>query len=215
MYSTNYDLLLYWAILKGRIKSFFDDGFRSDVDSGELVWQKRGSQNVFYLHGALHIFSRSMSLDSEVGERRKFSSALKNSIVKIEMTQQMNLIPQITKKIENGSFPLTVTDGLFEQKVQKIINNPYLKNCFERFSQQRSNNLISIGWSGSGSQDQHIFDSLVDSYIQTWWFGVFRPSPSDLNKINRLLGQVNGERTSLGKQPIKLEFFFSDTAPIW
>ena len=62
IYTVNYDLLLYWALmheeLEPKIKA--DDGFRTP-DGGPteyVTWdiEKSNSQNVFYLHGSLHVF---------------------------------------------------------------------------------------------------------------------------------------------------------------
>jgi len=61
-YTLNYDLLLCWAVmhteLEPAIKS--DDGFRTPEDSAAdyVTWEVENTdrQNIFYLHGALHVF---------------------------------------------------------------------------------------------------------------------------------------------------------------
>jgi len=68
IYTMNYDLLLYWALMHeeevefARIALTHDDGFRKDqedYDAPYVEWQGEGAahgQNVHYLHGALHLF---------------------------------------------------------------------------------------------------------------------------------------------------------------
>lgn len=69
IFSTNYDLLLYWVVMRSNNKNCID-GFGRDIENdtreyipdedlefSELRWGKhKDSQNIFYLHGALHIF---------------------------------------------------------------------------------------------------------------------------------------------------------------
>ena len=63
VFTTNYDLLLYWASMHGSAVGAleFQDGFRSSVehpDANYVVFSKRLGHNkgLFYMHGALHIF---------------------------------------------------------------------------------------------------------------------------------------------------------------
>jgi hypothetical protein len=66
-YTLNYDLLLYWTHMhrESRADVQSDDGFRtsqSDIESGiesdYVVWEPNQSheQNIWFLHGALHVF---------------------------------------------------------------------------------------------------------------------------------------------------------------
>ena len=63
VYTLNYDLLLYWALMHSDADDLAincNDEFHQPEDSPEdyVVWEVGdvGGQNVFYLHGALHIF---------------------------------------------------------------------------------------------------------------------------------------------------------------
>lgn len=67
IFTLNYDCLLYWVLLnrkdflkKTNIEIFkMDDGFRPYYN--ELAWRETETQNVFYLHGALHIYKKAYS----------------------------------------------------------------------------------------------------------------------------------------------------------
>lgn len=66
VYTVNYDMLLYWAIMRGRelvsdVTSFkADDGFREHLPNEPFVtWDNLHSssgQSIFYIHGALRLF---------------------------------------------------------------------------------------------------------------------------------------------------------------
>jgi len=65
IYSVTYDLLLYWSTLHTEADMLDvagDDGFRTDREDPDAEWVTwdnigtRRSQNVHYLHGALHLF---------------------------------------------------------------------------------------------------------------------------------------------------------------
>ena len=67
-YTVNYDLLLYWALMQKELPPdiIFDDGFREPEDgpAGYVTWdvQKTGTQNLYYLHGGLHVFDAGSQL---------------------------------------------------------------------------------------------------------------------------------------------------------
>ena len=77
--STNYDLLLYWVLMRFGDSnpdliindSFsyevndYDYGEEFDKDEHELVWTSGKAQNIYYLHGALHLFSSSNGIIKE------------------------------------------------------------------------------------------------------------------------------------------------------
>jgi len=66
IYTLNYDLLLYWTIMKSEEGLKCDDGFRTP-DAGKtnyVSWdiEKTYGQNVHYLHGALHLYDAGSEL---------------------------------------------------------------------------------------------------------------------------------------------------------
>ncbi|MGN6186549.1 MAG: DUF4917 family protein [Thermoanaerobaculia bacterium] len=69
IYTFNYDLLLYWALMHDEIGPDVphDDGFRTSTDNPDaeyVTWdiEKTDQQNIFYLHGGLHIFDAGSEL---------------------------------------------------------------------------------------------------------------------------------------------------------
>ena len=121
IYSTNYDLLLYWVLMRNGILNHVDGcGRELENDTGEymapadqewsdLVWGKnRNKQNVFYLHGALPFF------DSGV------------AVVKEEYDVYNYLLQNISARMEKGEYPIFVTAGDGQQKLNHITHNQYL-----------------------------------------------------------------------------------------
>jgi hypothetical protein len=99
IYTVNYDLLLYWTLMQEELLPAVrcDDGFRTP-DAGPtdyVTWDIDGrhEQNVYYLHGALHIFDAGHEL-------KKYT--WKNTGVP--------LIDQIRAALSSNLFPLFVSE---------------------------------------------------------------------------------------------------------
>jgi hypothetical protein len=101
IYTVNYDLLLYWVVNRTAASAHIvpmEDGFEWPTADGpqELIWKRSlmGTQRIFYLHGALHLFR----------ERDKKLHKLKYGLAE-------PLIDQVRKRIEAGQYPRVVTEG--------------------------------------------------------------------------------------------------------
>lgn len=114
VFSTNYDLLLYWVNMVADRRPPFGDGFREDEDDPEapsLVFSENlgGSKGIFYLHGGLHLFS-------DGGALRKHSWRRSGR----------PLMELIKKALAAGGYPLFVAEGSPEKKLEQIRRNAYL-----------------------------------------------------------------------------------------
>jgi hypothetical protein len=56
VFTVNYDLLLYWVILKMGGNTFTDGFGLGKTEGGFRTFSEGGDCNTFYLHGALHLF---------------------------------------------------------------------------------------------------------------------------------------------------------------
>lgn len=152
IYSTNYDLLLYWVLMRNDIGGHVDGCGREllnpdEVEKGdeqewsELLWGKnRDEQNVFYVHGALQFFDTGVS------------------VVKEEYDAYSYLLQKITARMENGEYPIFVTAGDGRQKLTHIMHNRYLTYCFDALC-EASGSIVTFGF-GFGAQDEHIIDAI-------------------------------------------------------
>jgi len=124
-YTLSYDLLLYWALLhKGEseeVRLVADDGFRDpdEPDQDYVTWSVENTdrQNLFYLHGALHIFDA----DDEV---KKYTWS----------RTSVPLMTQIRTAIENNMYPLFVAEGTSKDKLSRINHSGYLNRGLRSFS---------------------------------------------------------------------------------
>lgn len=145
IFATNYDLLLYWVLVK-MIEftipnhKYIVDGFGSEEGLGLLWGKNNSSQNIFYLHGALHLF------DTIFG------------VIKEEYSNSKSLISKIRDKIKKENYPLFVTASNSEEKLNFIKHNPYLSYCYNQLS-NITGYLITFGFN-FGEYDEHIIDAI-------------------------------------------------------
>lgn len=176
IYTLNYDLLLYWNIVKINEKSkkgdIFRDGFGSAIDdSGEIVYKNKSSsnkQNIFYLHGGLHLFDK------------------RTDFLKITYKSASPLKEQILERLKKGIYPIFISEGTAESKRQKIIHNSYLSSAYK--------SLQNIGSIGNGSSlilfgttlksnDEHIKNAIIDNKVDRIYIGI---NPNKINEIEKL-----------------------------
>lgn len=152
VFTTNYDILLYWVLMRNNMKNAID-GFGRDVENydddvpkedlifSELRWGKhKDRQNVHYLHGALPIF------DSGV------------DIVKEEYDEHNYLLEKIKRNIDRNQYPVFVTAGNGNEKMVHIMHNHYLSYCYDKLC-SITGSLITFGFN-FGEYDDHIIDAI-------------------------------------------------------
>ncbi|MGM0786024.1 MAG: DUF4917 family protein [Pseudomonadota bacterium] len=152
IFSTNYDLLLYWILLRNQIVDHID-GFGRELENpdevergedqewSELIWGKhRDQQNVFYLHGALPFFDAGTVIVKEVYDGKNY------------------LLENIRQRMDSGSYPIFVTAGDGEEKLAHIMHNHYLSWCYDTFS-EIDGSLVTFGFN-FGPYDHHIIEAI-------------------------------------------------------
>jgi hypothetical protein len=155
VFSTNYDLLLYWVLIRNNVKNAID-GFgrdlETDLDSGEYVeqedleyselrWGKyKKEQTVFHLHGTLPIFDTGIN------------------IIKVEYDTNHYLLENVKERIDNKEYPIFVTAGNGKEKLEHIMHNRYLTHCFEQLCNIEGS-LVTFGFN-FGEYDTHIIDAI-------------------------------------------------------
>ena len=212
VFTLNYDLLLYWALMHD--DNPFDDelldlrkndGFGNDEDEPDadyVVWQGETaahSAHVHFLHGALHLFDSGPELQKYTWVRRGEP-----------------LVEQARGAINDNKYPLFVSEGTSRQKKNKIRHNAYLYQSFKVLTvnaQQRAHCFFVFGHS-LAENDDHILRRLGRGRFQKLYVCIFGDPHSDANRgIIRRAAAIAAERHD--RSPLEVVFFNSASANVW
>lgn len=217
IYTLNYDLLLYWTLMHelddDRSESKFSDGFGRNTwleewepqVSDELTWQgKTPFQNIHYLHGGLHLYDAGAEL-------QKFSWT----------DTGVRLIDQCRQALQNGKFPLFVTEGNNLKKMEKINHNSYLFNSFDSFrgiagggrtGKPGNTCLFTYGVSFS-ENDKHIFNHIALGKIAKLFVSIFGDPKSTSNKD--IIAKAEAMKSQRDKFPLDVIYYDAASAEVW
>jgi hypothetical protein len=202
IYSLNYDLLLYWALMhtEGSANPSSDDGFRKpsyDYKVDYVTWEPGQShdQNVWYLHGALHVFDTGIEI-------QKYTW----------VNTGIRLIEQVRDALNRDYFPLFVAEGTSAEKIERIRHSDYLAKAYRSF-QGIGGSLFVLGHSLS-LNDEHFLKLIEKGKVQHLFVGIFGdPSLSTNRSIVR---RAQGIAQARKKSPtLAVSFFDSATAEVW
>jgi hypothetical protein len=205
VYSTNYDLLLYWVLMRNDILNHVDGCGRELENpdesvpaedqswSDELIWGKyRDDQNVFYLHGALPFFDNGIAVTKE------------------EYDEYNYLLEKISARMEKREYPIFVTAGDGKQKLTQIMHNQYLTHCYESLCTIEGS-LVTFGFH-FGPYDEHIIDAInraakhgkkASSKLWSVYIGVY--SDDSRKHIEQIAGKFK----------CKVHVFDAKSAHVW
>jgi hypothetical protein len=143
IFTTSYDLLLYWSMASGGRFAPFVDDFRYGEFNANRSRVYVGQIPVYFLHGALHL------IVTGTGATRK-----------LQQTAIRTLLEQFGQPIpgDPAARPLLVTEGSSRDKLRAIEGNAYLAHCLDRL-RERDEATVVFGSSLSG-QDQHLVEAL-------------------------------------------------------
>jgi hypothetical protein len=189
IFSVNYDLLMYWARNKDDLPPndySTDDGFR------RTLWKGYGTeQQVFFLHGALHIFDTG------------------TAILKHRYTEQgATILDQVKENLAENRFPLFVSEPDHKKKRAKIHQNEYLAYCFRALSELSS--VLFVFGHSFAETDKHISDAVRRSSVSRVFVSVFGDEESEQNSMT-----MANARTYLQTKNREVLFFDADSAPVW
>lgn len=190
LFTLNYDLLMYWARNKKELfpKDYHtDDGFRVG-----RMWQQYGTdQEVFFLHGALHLY--------EYGSLIKKHASGDNG---------NTIVEQVHIKLDEGAFPLFVSEPTSEKKKEKILHNQYLNYCYSALRELEG--CLFIYGHSLDENDNHIFSQIQESGITHVYVSIYGDEHSSDNRRVK----ANAQRF-LAKDGCTVDFFDAQTTPVW
>jgi hypothetical protein len=199
VFSTNYDVLVYWAcmrVVRAERRDVFKDGFFESGPAETVAFDitnsdvSRSAVHVLYPHGALHLV-----LTSE-GETRK-----------LVHREGASILDRFGDTLLTDAVPLVITEGSSEQKMASIRRADYLAHSLETLSDVRGN-VVVFGHSLS-PEDNHIVEALV----KTRWdprliaVSIFPGGPDTQAEMQRIRG-------ALMRPNIEVRFFDSTTHPL-
>ena len=218
IYSLNYDLLLYWALMyglnEGLLKVEPNDGFGKDIDfedgqssvSDYVIWQgdtNAFGQNIHYLHGALHLFEQGPNVE-------KFTWS----------NTGIPLIDQIREALQHDRFPLFVSEGDSPKKLSRITHSGYLYHSYKSFSvrmksgkgKKTTSCLFIYGLSFS-ENDSHILKKISLGWVSHLFISLFGDPNSETNK--KIIEAVELLRRRSKNPDIIIDYFDAQSARVW
>lgn len=219
IYTLNYDLLLYWVMMKAYSQNKFKctDGFIDpEEESTYVVWDTSGSNHprVYYLHGALHLFDSGIEL-------QKFTW----------VRTQKRLIEQITEALSRNLYPHFVSEGTSEQKLKHIRHSDYLSRGFQSFSgigriKEGQDSLFIFGHS-LADNDDHILSVIPKSNIVMLFISVYGSTTTDAfqkkqrkaellkQKRAEIIKDMKSNGSKNLKKPLEIYFYDALSVKVW
>lgn len=211
VYTLNYDLLLYWALMHEDMPFFEpykikkNDGFGSDEDDPEadyVIWQgdsgARG-QCVHYLHGALHLFDSGPEL-------KKYTWIRSGE----------PLVSQARNAMNDGYYPLFVSEGTSAQKKKKIRHSAYLHHSYKSFvaNVNQPKPCFFVFGHSMAENDDHILTRIGRGKFPKLYVGIYGDPSNEANKT--IISRANGlAAMRTARNPLDITFFDSASAEVW
>lgn len=204
IFTVNYDLLLYWALmhdeLEPKIKA--DDGFRQDPDEPDADWVRwdsyRGggySQNIYFLHGGLHLF--------EEGPLLKKLTFARTGVA---------LIDQIRAALDAEAYPLVITEGTSAEKHARIRHNDYLAKGLRALISCKGS--IFIHGHSLAENDRHVLRALVEGKAEALFVSLHGDPDSETNRLICSRAEaLAGERPP--QKQLAVDFYDADSGAAW
>lgn len=202
IYTLNYDLLLYWALMHEDVEPDVkgDDGFRNsdDEEAEYVVWDPSSSnrdQNVFYVHGGLHLFDAGSELVKYTWIRTG-----------------VRLIDQVRRALDEEKYPLFVAEGTSDEKLDRIRHHAYLARIERSFLEIRG--ALFVYGVSFGESDDHVLTWIEKGRTEHLYVGVFGDPEEETNKHLMARAQQVAKRRRKGKSP-QVTFFDAASARVW
>ncbi|MFC4212660.1 DUF4917 family protein [Pedobacter lithocola] len=202
-YTFNYDLILYWVYMHfldseiTPLKS--DDGFRTNRDDDSMVtWEidREHSQNLYYIHGAMHIFK------DENASIQKYTWVNKNKTIG----------QQVKDSIDENKFPVFISEGTTEHKLKRIKENGYLSRSFSSIKSITGDFFI-FGHS-IRDEDDHVFEIInSNKSLKKIFISLHGKAESESGK--KIIDKINSWRVLYDFKGREYIFFSSASANVW
>ena len=208
IFTLNYDVLLYWALMQTEVDELQllpDDGFRHPEDDPDLPyvsWQQSQSATVHFLHGALHLFDRG-------DEITKYTWSKTDKAI----------VDQIREALDADRFPLFVSEGSSTSKKERILHNAYLHKALRSFESccNPAGNAIVIFGHSLGSNDNHVFRCIAAGAAENLLVGLYGDPKSEGNReaIKNAKKIADRRMKRRPRNPLRVTFYNAASAKLW
>jgi len=203
IFTVSYDLLLYWALMQEivpEIKS--DDGFRQDHDEPDAEWVSWDTysgggydQNIYFLHGGLHLFE-----DGPVLKKLTFSRT------------GVALIDQIRDALDAETYPLVITEGASLEKLARIRRNDYLARGLRSLA--KCHGSLFVHGHSLAANDRHVLRAVVEGKFKAMFVSIHGdPDDADNREIQERAASLAAERP--GEKRLEVDFYDAESASVW
>lgn len=201
IYTLNYDMLLYWSVMQdGDPQPQRNDGFGNpeDESASYVVWDPYAvfrDQRVFYLHGSLHLYESGAELAKITWSRT-----------------QVPLVDQIREALDEGRYPLIVTEGNSTAKLAKILHSAYLNHAIRSFS-MIGGSLFLYGLS-LAQNDEHFLQRIADGALKALYVSVFGDPDSPANRAVVAAAEALATQRP-ATRPLAVKIYDAASADVW
>ena len=193
IFTTSYDLLLYWAMACGQWKPFVDGfGYGKERKHLEFDAERQVAYDetpVYFVHGALHLVVSGSG-----------------TTWKLRRDDLQTILDQFGTEIDGDpqARPLLVTEGSARDKLRAIEGNAYLAHVLARL---RSVDLpVVVFGSRLGTSDEHLVDALNEHPLRPVAVSMLRASKRELKRQrSEIYGRLETET---------LLFYDAETHPL-
>lgn len=189
VFSTNYDLIVYWAAMKAQISNFYDflGGQPCRFRKANVDKAANDKTKLLFPHGALHLYVETKGNYEGIVHKRTNSGIT-------AILDQLLFLPEP---------PLVVAEGSAADKKAVIYGDRYLTFAFEQLGKVRE--PIVIFGSDLGDKDEHIAQILDPKgrRIAISIHGTEKASQKKMARLSHILGDAD-----------ELIFFAAETHPL-
>lgn len=187
VFTINYDLIAYWAIMSSDQGAGFIDYFLHGTFNEARDWTwARDRTKVLYLHGGIHLYQK-----NEGGTIKRAAST-------------ENLLRLFEKNPLVDAVPLFISEGDYRDKVRSIHRNDYLSFALGQLASHKGR-LVIFG-SSLGAADRHLVEAINSVPERKISVGLRRESTE---RIIRMKARFRQRFTSA-----ELSFFDASTHPL-
>lgn len=201
IYTLNYDLLLYWVILKENLHKEFKDGFQYPIDKDKqetnhyVNWylQNKYFTTLYYLHGGLHLYGAT------------------HEIIKYCFSNGRTLKEQIIQSMNENRLPLFVSGETHFKKLDIINSSDYLSNALNSLKQCKG--TLFIHGFNFNENDWHIMKAIAYSKIEKLFISLYRTN--NIDRICNAIDKIKFFRKKFNETALEAIYYNAESAKVW